>query len=304
MAKCELKIDIEVVKPRKIRRSIMRKKLLLILMFAGMVSLINGCGSSDNVNSVAESSTKEETTDDNKEDYLEDEIGIVFSKSVRNDTTRKWREAVCSTSEPINNYAYDYYKCYFSSDDEIHFIINFGLKTTNRLVVSGGSLQVTVFEYVEDEEHDAKQLPSGIQLDEFAFDLATGELFSSEPDKDAGTVSEDEILSAVKECIVDQYSNGTEIKDVTVDNGNLTISLDITCAKEQLNVPLSDTAIATNDACSVTDAILSLEDQYLNSISNITVDFGSIGHITCSVDDAVDMGYGKYFEISEDMLTN
>ena len=69
-----------------------------------------------------------------------------------------------------------YYKEYFKSDDEIHAIVNFNYKTTTKISVMGNLLDVSVYEYVDKEEHDAKLLFSGMLLKEYHVNKDTGEI--------------------------------------------------------------------------------------------------------------------------------
>lgn len=84
-------------------------------------------------------------------------------RNVRNDVTGNWRITTIANSSlsDIENYAFDYYHKYFKNNDEIHAIINFSTRTTNRLQIYGNSIVVTIHEYEEDEEHDAKELFKG-----------------------------------------------------------------------------------------------------------------------------------------------
>ena len=102
--------------------------------------------------------------------------GLTFYNSVHNDTTGRWRCAVIYTSEEMVNHALDYYKAYFTSDDELHFICNLGLKTTTAISVVMGNLQVDVHEYVDKEEHDANILNSGELLNSYWVNIETGEI--------------------------------------------------------------------------------------------------------------------------------
>jgi len=98
-----------------------------------------------------------------------------FSNSVNNDVTGKWRISTVNTSMSAEEYALDYYKELFTADDEIHGIVNFALNTTSRITVSDSkTLDVTIFEYVDGEEHDAKELFSGMTLAEYSVDIETG----------------------------------------------------------------------------------------------------------------------------------
>lgn len=102
---------------------------------------------------------------------------VIFSNSVRDDVTGNWRLATITVYEPTENYAADYYKEYFQSDDEIHAVINFTLGTTSRItVLNPGTLAVTVYEHVDGEEHSAKDLFTGEKLGQFWVDTDTGEI--------------------------------------------------------------------------------------------------------------------------------
>lgn len=84
-------------------------------------------------------------------------------KNVRNDVTGNWRITTIANSSlsDIENYAFDYYHKYFKNNDEIHAIVNFSTRTTNKLNMFGNLIYVTIYEYQENEEHDAKELFGG-----------------------------------------------------------------------------------------------------------------------------------------------
>lgn len=122
----------------------------------------------------------DETTVDQAslQDAFIDEIGgsgLTFYSSVRNDNTGLWRVAVIYTSENMVDHAADYYRAYFTADDEVHFICNLGLSTTTRILYVNGELEVTVFEYTDGEEHDANVLPGGSLLNTYYVNIETGE---------------------------------------------------------------------------------------------------------------------------------
>lgn len=98
--------------------------------------------------------------------------------NVRNDVTGNWRITTISNSSlsDIENYAFDYYHKYFKSNDEIHAIVNFSTRTTNRLQISGNSILVTIHEYEEDEEHDAKELFKGDVLSMYTVYADNGDI--------------------------------------------------------------------------------------------------------------------------------
>lgn len=70
----------------------------------------------------------------------------------------------------------DYFKDHFKRDDEIHAIVSFNYKTTVKISVMGNLLNVSVYEYIDKEEHDAKLLFSGMLLKEYRVNKDTGEI--------------------------------------------------------------------------------------------------------------------------------
>jgi hypothetical protein len=108
--------------------------------------------------------------------YNINDIEFWFSDSVPNDTTGKWRISSMASSKDITEYATDYYNTLFSSDDEIHAIVNFSLNTTTSIsVLPDGTLDVSIHEYIDGEEHDAKALFGGMLLKEYFINPQTGE---------------------------------------------------------------------------------------------------------------------------------
>lgn len=104
-----------------------------------------------------------------------DDISFVVT-NVPNDVTGNWRIASIAENIEMQDYALDYYKEYLKSDDEIHAIVNFNYKTTTKISVMGNLLDVSVYEYVDKEEHDAKLLFSGMLLKEYHVNKDTGEI--------------------------------------------------------------------------------------------------------------------------------
>lgn len=108
--------------------------------------------------------------------YTINDIEFWFSDSVINDITGRWRISSIASSKDITEYAVDYYNTFFSSDDEIHAIVNFSLNTTTSIsVLYDGTLDVAVHEYISGEEHDANALFGGMLLAEYLINLNTGE---------------------------------------------------------------------------------------------------------------------------------
>lgn len=117
-------------------------------------------------------STMEEKKNKNSS---KNDISFVVS-DVRNDVTGNWRIAKIAENIEIQDYALNYYKKYFKNDNEIHAIVNFNYKTTTKISVMGNLLDVTIYEYVDKEEHDANLLFSGMLLKEYHVNKDTGEI--------------------------------------------------------------------------------------------------------------------------------
>lgn len=124
---------------------------------------------------------------------INNDVDVNFVSSVRNDATGNWRLARVATQKEVQEYALDYYNAYFESDTEIHAIINFSLNTTNKLAKSiPDVLNVTVYDYVSKEEHDAKALFSGTLLADYEVNVSTGEITQLYPDQTISEIPDDQ----------------------------------------------------------------------------------------------------------------
>lgn len=131
--------------------------LIVVIMLIITTVVFTGCGKSD-------------------DDPLS-QAGLKFVvHDVNNDHTGNWRISTISQNVQMQDYALDYYKKYFKNDKEIHAIVNFNYNTTTQISVIGNLLDVSVYEYVDKEEHDANLLFSGKLLTEYHVDKDTGEI--------------------------------------------------------------------------------------------------------------------------------
>ena len=105
------------------------------------------------------------------------EIDKSKPSTVRNDVTGNWRLTKIVTTENIIDYALSYYKNNFKDDKEIHAIVNFTLNTTTKISkMTDNMLSVTIHEYVDKEEHDAKKLFGGMALEEYFIYIDNGDV--------------------------------------------------------------------------------------------------------------------------------
>lgn len=103
---------------------------------------------------------------------------VTFYDRVNNDVTGNWRLSLIAEYElaDIQDYAVAYYRSYFKDDSEVHFIVNFTLKTTTCITCDSGLLFVSVYDYVDGEEHDAKVMPSGTPLASYVVTISDGSI--------------------------------------------------------------------------------------------------------------------------------
>lgn len=104
------------------------------------------------------------------------DISIYFWGDVRNDSTGNWRYSTTADDIDIESYALSYYEEYFESDDEIHCIVNFTRKTTSRLNIFGDMIFLSLYDYVDGEEHDANLMFSGTPLIDYIIYTDNGDI--------------------------------------------------------------------------------------------------------------------------------
>lgn len=187
----------------------MKKKIVAILLASTMALSLSACGGSgsdsSNSNTQAEKTTKssdssdknsfdQETTDENEASDsstesnentdsfspIGDSLAIDFDITAEptdfpKDTTGKWRKTMIAESGiEFQNYALNYYKKYFKSNDEVHVIYNFSTRTVTCITCMGNLLSVRVMDYVDKEEHDASAACGGTLLAEYQVNIETG----------------------------------------------------------------------------------------------------------------------------------
>ena len=141
------------------------KKVTSIILVLTIILCFTACGGQE----------KKEETKPNR--TVEKPLhGIKFDvKDVPGDVTGNWRVAIIKTWQfSGENDGLEYYKTYFKSDDEIHFVINQASWRTIQYIVMPGVLDMTEKKYVDGEEKDADLLGSGEVVREYHIDMDTG----------------------------------------------------------------------------------------------------------------------------------
>lgn len=240
-------------------------------------------------------------TADSLRAMLKEKYDVGEPQAMENDATGKWRIVEVSNSTPTSEYAVDYAKAYMTESEmvDIHYIINSNLKTTTKLQVIVGKLEVKTTEYVANEEKDARTIGDGEVLSEQCFDLETGEEIKAEADPNAGTVDTDTLVTAVKDAVDGEVGANEKITGVSMQEKNLIITVDLSGADTKY---LSTRDIALSRISSITDAILELDDSYYNTWETITLDFGSDGTAVLNKGMVKDQGFGKFFDFKDEIL--
>lgn len=173
----------------------MKKKLLLIMSIMCLSIALCSCGDSKHNTDTSTpeeiSSPKEmESPIDNMPEVPHrsgekivgvsdkdiSEISVNFAGKVKNDATENWRYSTIAENIDIEVYTLSYYKKYFKNDNEIHGIINFSRNTTARLNVSGNMIFLSLYDYVDGEEHDANIMFSGTPLASYIIYTDNGDI--------------------------------------------------------------------------------------------------------------------------------
>ena len=105
-----------------------------------------------------------------------DGVDIMFSDTVRNDKTGNWRLARVTGNRTAEEYAVDYYNKYFKEDNEVHAVVNYTLNTTACITCVGDTLNVRIYEHIEDEEQYAEDLFTGMKYAEYNVNKNTGDV--------------------------------------------------------------------------------------------------------------------------------
>ena len=106
------------------------------------------------------------------------------------------------------------------------------------------------------------------------------------------STSSDKFIDDVKDAVRGSVGENESITDVTLKNGDLCISVDLSKADPS---PLTMEDLALSRVSSITDAFLDLTD-YDDQWDTITVDFGDIGKVVNKKSDVKENEYGmRYF---------
>ncbi len=269
--------------------------LICFAVFIGLILLVSMFGGEpdeENVESGKEKTAHRSDMYGVSDGDIKDIESSISVQKVRNDVTGKWRVAKIAENIDIEKYALSYYENYFESDDEIHAIVNFNFKTTTKITVMGEFLDVTIYEYVEKEEDDAKLLFSGMVLKEYCVYLDNGDIEELDEkliDENVATdISPKGFVKAVKN--IETIKEDKTITNVKLKNKDLRVYVDI--SKSDTPLPMENYAKVVS--ISITDNILTLRD-YDDLWETITIDFGEIGEIKNNKADMEITPEGRFF---------
>lgn len=128
-----------------------------------------------------------ETTTEQTVEHREEAIGIseknisdidgTFSRNdVRNDVTNSWKVSTIAADVSMEDYAFSYYNRYYPQENVVEAVINFTRNTSTCMVLQGDYIDVSIYDYVDGEEHDAKQMFTGTLLKEYKVYIDNGDI--------------------------------------------------------------------------------------------------------------------------------
>lgn len=132
------------------------KKILILLLLFGLIAF-TACGSSGI-----------------SVDGIDDPVS---PHAMNDDDTGSWKVVTIAQAglEP-EDFAAAYYAACFEDGDTAHWIVNFSTNTTTAISRVGDQVFVTCHEYVDGEEHSAKEIGTGQLYGEWLLDPDTGKM--------------------------------------------------------------------------------------------------------------------------------
>lgn len=132
------------------------KKILILLLLFGLIAF-TACGSSGI-----------------SVDGIDDPVS---PHAMNDDDTGSWKVVTIAQAglEP-EDFAAAYYAACFEDGDTAHWIVNFSTNTTTVISRTGDQVFVTCHEYVDGEEHSAKEIGTGQLYGEWLLDPDTGKM--------------------------------------------------------------------------------------------------------------------------------
>lgn len=112
------------------------------------------------------------------------------------------------------------------------------------------------------------------------------------------TASNVDIVSKAKEILPDVLTPGIEISSIELKDKNLYIAANLNNYSGQFALE----AVAEAGVTEISDALLSLDDEYYEVWDTMTIDFGDQGHVTFDKSTIKDDGAGKYFSYDGSIL--
>lgn len=157
-----------------------------------------------------------------------------------------------------------------------------------RIEVVYYTYEAPIAEEQNSQASESQEASTEVSSEEPADSNESSKSFEPEP----LNVSEDEYLKIVEETIDGCIGNNETYGAVTLKDGVLTIPVTMgETYGENGTLPIED--VAESLISSITDAILTLDDSYWDSV---IVDFGSIGIFTGMKQDIISSEYGRYFD--------
>lgn len=81
-----------------------------------------------------------------------------------------------NTNETADKFAFKYYNAWMKGKDEVHYIVNFHLKTVSAIAKAGDDIAVNIYEWNKGNEHYIETILNGNHLNEYLINPTSGEV--------------------------------------------------------------------------------------------------------------------------------
>lgn len=233
-------------------------------------------------------------------DGLPSDLKIEFNHEIETDSTKY---ATVTTTTSIDQYAYNYFKKYFTESDKVHYVNNTTLNENYEIKAEGNELSVKVSHH--NENTDDSSIAEGSVSEEeyterYVFNIETGN-----PLYEDNSTSENDLTSDESGTDTESIGNSAEDSDsiVTIEDNDSIIIWNINIDSEGLS---EDDLYAEmiSKATNAVYAIIETKNIQNSQYEGIKINFGSYGYIYLPISEILFNENEAIFYIDETMIEN
>lgn len=152
------------------------EKAIAVIIMVLLTFVFSACGTEAKASEADSTDTEVTELTDLQNEFCELIRGTVTPVKPAKGADDNAKVSILKSDEDVIPHIVKYYKAFFGSDDEIHYLIDKEGKTTTRVEKQGDGLNIQVFKYVNGEENNAEKLASGDQIGEYQGNIKTEEV--------------------------------------------------------------------------------------------------------------------------------